>query len=52
MAMDAQEQGHVLARMSLPAGQQVEHRQPRFLTTRVFALEALLAQRCIFDDDR
>jgi hypothetical protein len=38
MAMDAQELGHLLARMRLTAGQQIEHLEPWLLATIMGAL--------------
>ena len=52
IAMDAQELGRMLACLGLPAGQQLEHREPWFLTAIMFALQALLEGFRMFGHDR
>jgi hypothetical protein len=52
IAMDPQQLGHSLACLSVPAGQQIQHLEPWFFAAITFALQALLEDLHIFNNDR
>jgi hypothetical protein len=52
MAMDPQQLGDILARVRLPARQQIEHLQARFLAPVMFMLYPLLESLRILSNNR